>query len=51
MLAGSNVRGGGSKQDLWAEGRVWMASWMSMKRIDQNPGRGSGNLILEGSPE
>ena len=36
-------RGGGSRQERWAEGWEWIVSWMSMNRIDQNPGRGWGN--------
>jgi hypothetical protein len=32
-------RQGKSRQDRWA----WTVSWMSMNRIDQYPGRGSGN--------
>jgi hypothetical protein len=31
-----------SRQDFWAEGWVWTVSWMSINRIDQYPGRGSG---------
>ena len=27
----------------WGDDRGWMVSWMSMNRIDQYPGRGSGN--------
>ena len=33
---------GGSRQDCWADDRAWNVSWMSLSRIDQNPGRGSG---------
>jgi len=32
-----------SRQDRWAEDRAWTVSWMSMNRIDQYPGRGSGS--------
>jgi hypothetical protein len=35
--------GGGSHQDRRADDRAWTESWMSMNRIDQYPGRGSGN--------
>ena len=31
-----------SRQDLWADDRAWTVSWMSINRIDQYPGRGSG---------
>jgi len=33
----------GNRQDRWADGRAQTVSWMSMNRIDQNPGRGSGS--------
>ena len=32
-----------SRQVRWASDRAWMVSRMSMIRIDQYPGRGSGN--------
>jgi len=32
-----------SRQDRWADDRAWTVSWMSLNRIDQNPGRGSGS--------
>jgi len=36
-------RDGRSRQDRWANDRAWTVSWMSMNRIDQYPGRGSGS--------
>ena len=40
---GGRSRDGRSRQDRWADDRAWTVSWMSMNRIDQYPGRGSGS--------
>jgi hypothetical protein len=41
MIVGDTMLRG--RQDRWADGRAWTVSWMSMNRIDQYPGRGSGS--------
>src|SRR5664280_3796497 len=40
---GGRSREGRSRQDRWADDWAWTVSWMSMNRIDQYPGRGSGS--------
>jgi hypothetical protein len=40
---GGRSRDGTTPQDRWADDRAWTVSWMSMNRIDQYPGRGSGS--------
>ncbi len=40
---GERRRNRKSRQDRWADDRPWTLSWISMNRIDQNPGRGLGS--------
>ena len=45
--ARGSSREGMSRQDCWADDWAWTVSWMSMNRIDQYPGRGSGSSCRE----